>query len=122
MARVAESGSAGNREAAMATEISGSGTRAAPSSSARVVSCQCRVAASLELGLRIRCTIRAKIKEIVFEGNTVFSSGALKHQMKKLKEAGFWNLSWLGGKTTYTEDKWSGGAEDPRGDLKSAAK
>jgi outer membrane protein insertion porin family len=52
----------------------------------------------------------------VFEGNTVFPSGTLKGQMKKLKEAGFWNLSWLGGKTTYTEDKWSGGAEDPRGD------
>ena len=59
---------------------------------------------------------KAKIKEIVFEGNTVFPSGTLKGQMKKLKEAGFWNLSWLGGKTTYTEDKWSGGAEDPRGD------
>jgi outer membrane protein insertion porin family len=59
---------------------------------------------------------KAKIKEIVFEGNTVFSSAALKHQMNKIKEAGFWNLSWLGGKTTYTEDKWSGGSEDPRGD------
>ena len=26
--------------------------------------------------------------------------------MKKIKQAGFWNLSWLGGKTTYTEEKW----------------
>ncbi len=59
---------------------------------------------------------KAKIQEIVFEGNTVFSAGTLKHQMKKLKEAGFWNLSWLGSKTTYTEDKWSGTAEDARGD------
>ena len=36
--------------------------------------------------------------------------------MKKIKQPGFFNLSWLGGKTTYTEDKWLGGEEDPRGD------
>ena len=32
------------------------------------------------------------------------------------QDAGLLNLSWLGGKTTYTEDKWLGGEEDPRGD------
>ena len=36
--------------------------------------------------------------------------------MKKIKEPGLFNLSWLGGKTTYTEEKWLGGQEDPRGD------
>ena len=36
--------------------------------------------------------------------------------MKKVKEPGLFNLSWLGGKTTYTEEKWLGGAEDPRGE------
>ena len=40
----------------------------------------------------------------------------LRGRMKKIKEPGFFNLSWLGGKTTYTEDKWLGGQEDPRGD------
>jgi outer membrane protein insertion porin family len=49
---------------------------------------------------------RAKVKEIVFEGNTIFSDGRLRRQMKKIKQKGFWNLSWLTGKTTYTEDKW----------------
>ena len=60
---------------------------------------------------------KAKIKEVVFDGNTVFSDGKLRGRMKKLKESGFWNLSWLGGKTTYTDEKWLGDAEDPRGDL-----
>jgi outer membrane protein insertion porin family len=59
---------------------------------------------------------KAKIKEIVFEGNEVFSDGKLRGQMKKMKPAGFWNLSWLGGKTTYTEDKWFGAGDDPQGD------
>ena len=40
----------------------------------------------------------------------------LAGKMKKIKAPGFTNLSWLGGKTTYTEEKWLGGEEDPRGD------
>jgi outer membrane protein insertion porin family len=60
---------------------------------------------------------KAKVKEIVFEGNTVFSDDKLRGQMKNIKEPGLFNLSWLGGKTTYTEQKWLGGDEkDPRGD------
>ena len=59
---------------------------------------------------------RTKVKEIVFDGNTIFSDGKLRGQMKKIREAGFWNLSWLGGKSTYTDHKWLGGEEDPRGD------
>jgi outer membrane protein insertion porin family len=59
---------------------------------------------------------KAKIDEIVFEGNEVYSDATLRGKMKKIKEPGLFNLSWLGGKTTYTEDKWLGGEEDPRGD------
>jgi outer membrane protein insertion porin family len=59
---------------------------------------------------------KAKIQEIEFEGNEVFSDGQLRGALKKIKPAGLWNLSWLGGKTTYTEEKWLGGAEDPQGD------
>ena len=59
---------------------------------------------------------RVRVKEIVFDGNHVFSDRELRGQMKKVKEAGLWNLSWLGGKTTYTEEKWLGGEGDPRGD------
>ncbi|MBK5257316.1 MAG: outer membrane protein assembly factor BamA [Vicinamibacteria bacterium] len=50
---------------------------------------------------------RTKIKSIEFENNTVFSDGRLRGEMKKLKQAGFWNLSWLSGKSTYNEEKWS---------------
>src|SRR5262249_25501808 len=39
----------------------------------------------------------------------------LAGQMKKIKASGFWNLSWLGGKTKYTESKWRGGCPGPRG-------
>ncbi|HSD28193.1 MAG TPA: outer membrane protein assembly factor BamA, partial [Vicinamibacteria bacterium] len=59
---------------------------------------------------------RAKVKTIAFEGNEAFSDGKLRAQLAKVKEAGFWNLSWLGGKTTYTGDKWTGTEDDPRGD------
>ncbi|RPH38442.1 MAG: outer membrane protein assembly factor BamA, partial [Planctomycetota bacterium] len=59
---------------------------------------------------------KAKVHEIAFDGNTVFSDDKLRGRMKKVKQPGFFNLSWLGGKTTYTEDKWLGGEEDPRGD------
>ena len=51
---------------------------------------------------------KAKIKEIEFVGNQAFSDDELRGQLKKVKPPGFLNLSWLGGKTTYTEDKWSG--------------
>ena len=56
------------------------------------------------------------MNEIVFDGNQVYSDDKLRGRMKKVKEPGFFNLTWLGGKTTYTEDKWLGGQEDPRGD------
>jgi outer membrane protein insertion porin family len=60
---------------------------------------------------------KAKIKKITFDGNTVFSDGKLRGKLKNLKEPGLFNLSWLGGKTTYTEQKWLGGDErDPTGD------
>jgi outer membrane protein insertion porin family len=59
---------------------------------------------------------KAKVKEIAFDGNSVFTDAKLRAQMKKIKESGFFNLSWLGGKTTYTADKWTGAEDDPRGD------
>ena len=58
---------------------------------------------------------RAKIHEIVFEGNQVYSDGRLRGELKQLKTPGFFNLSWLGGKTTFTQDKWLGGAKTRAG-------
>jgi outer membrane protein insertion porin family len=59
---------------------------------------------------------KARVKHVTFDGNTVFPDHKLRGQMKKIEESGFWNLSWLGGKTTYTQDKWRGSEQDPRGD------
>jgi outer membrane protein insertion porin family len=56
---------------------------------------------------------KARIKEIDFVGNTQFSDATLAKQLKKIKASGFFNLSWMGGKSTYTEDKWNGTREDP---------
>jgi hypothetical protein len=39
---------------------------------------------------------KAKVNEIAFDGNSVFSDGKLRGRMKKIKEPGFFNLSWLG--------------------------
>jgi outer membrane protein insertion porin family len=60
---------------------------------------------------------KAKVKQIVFDGNAAFPDGTLAGRMKKIKAAGFWNLSWLGGKTKYSESKWRGEPPDP-GDQK----
>jgi outer membrane protein insertion porin family len=56
---------------------------------------------------------KAQIKEIDFVGNEKFSDGDLQGQLKKVKPKGFWNLSWMGGKSTWTEEKWTGDREDP---------
>jgi outer membrane protein insertion porin family len=72
--------------------------------------------AGLQVSFVIDDGPKAKIKEIGFSGNEVFADGKLRGQMKKIKQPGFFNLSWLGGKTTYTEEKWLGGEADPRGD------
>ncbi|MFI5169869.1 MAG: outer membrane protein assembly factor BamA, partial [Vicinamibacterales bacterium] len=73
-------------------------------------------ASGQQLSFVIDAGPKAKVKQIVFEGNEVFTDDKLRGKMKKVKEPGLFNLSWLGGKTTYTEDKWLGGSEDPRGD------
>jgi outer membrane protein insertion porin family len=57
---------------------------------------------------------KARVRQIDFVGNEKFSDKKLRRQMKKIKQRGFWNLTWLLGKTTYTPDKWSG----PEGDQK----
>jgi outer membrane protein insertion porin family len=56
---------------------------------------------------------KAKVKEIEFAGNSVFDDGKLRGAVKSIKPSGFWNLSWLGGKSTYTEAKW---VEPEKGD------
>jgi outer membrane protein insertion porin family len=71
--------------------------------------------AGLQLSFVIEDGPKARIREIAFDGNAVFSDSQLRRRLK-LKPAGFWNLSWLGGKATYTDDKWAGSADDPRGD------
>ena len=43
---------------------------------------------------------KAKVKQIVFDGIVVFSDDTLRGKMKKVKQPGLFNLSWLGGKTT----------------------
>jgi len=72
--------------------------------------------AGMQVSFTIADGAKAKVQKIIFDGNTVFTDAKLRGQMKKIKEAGFFNLSWLGGKTTYTPDKWTGAEDDPRGD------
>jgi outer membrane protein insertion porin family len=57
---------------------------------------------------------KAKIREIAFEGNQIFSDGTLRGRMRRLKQGGLFNLSWIGGKRTYTEEKWSEDRESIR--------
>ena len=50
---------------------------------------------------------KTKVTEVDFVGNRIFSDATLRGHMKKIKQGGFWNLSWLGGKRTYTPEKWA---------------
>ena len=70
--------------------------------------------AGLQLSFVIDEGPKANVSRIEFEGNTVFSDDRLRRQLKGIKQKGFWNLSWLGGKTTYTEEKWSDPQEGDR--------
>ena len=68
-------------------------------------------------GVQVSFTIvdgpKAKVKTIEFDGNHAFTDKQLRASMKKIKPEGFWNLSWIGGKSTYNESKWLGSKEDP---------
>lgn len=57
---------------------------------------------------------KVKVKSIEFTGNQVFSDGALRKRMKKIKVGGF---SGLLGKNKYTEEKWSDGPESDKARL-----
>jgi outer membrane protein insertion porin family len=62
--------------------------------------------AGLQLSFTINDGPKTKVKTIQFAGNDVFSDGTLRGRMKKIKQSGFWNLSWLGGKSKFTDEKW----------------
>jgi outer membrane protein insertion porin family len=67
-------------------------------------------------GMQVSFTIddgpKSLIKSIEFDGNSVYGEGKLRGRMKKLKPRGFWNLSWISGGSTYTDEKWEGGERD----------
>jgi len=56
----------------------------------------------------------SKVKLIEFEGNRVASDRRLRASMKKVKQAGFFNLSWLTGKAKYNDEKWAEDQENVR--------
>ena len=61
--------------------------------------------AGLQLSFVIDDGARVRVGEIHFKGNKVFSEGQLRGSMKKIRQRGFWNLSWIKG-ATYTEERW----------------
>jgi outer membrane protein insertion porin family len=56
----------------------------------------------------------SKVKKIEFEGNQVSSDGKLRGAMSKIKQAGFWNFSWITGKSKWSDEKWSEDQENLR--------
>jgi outer membrane protein insertion porin family len=57
---------------------------------------------------------KSRVRKVEFGGNEVFSDGRLRRAMKKIKEASFFNFTWLTGKSTYTDEKWSDPEEGDR--------
>ncbi len=70
--------------------------------------------AGLQLSFVVDDGPKTKVKKISFEGNSVFSDGKLRGRMKKIKQAGFWNWSWLKGTAKFTDDKWGEDQESLR--------
>jgi outer membrane protein insertion porin family len=71
-------------------------------------------ASGLQVSFVIEDGPKARVEQIDFIGNGVFSDRTLRRRMKQVKQRGFWSFRWLLGKTTYTPEKWSG----PEGDQK----
>jgi outer membrane protein insertion porin family len=63
--------------------------------------------AGVQLSFTIDEGPKARVVDIDFVGNEKFADGKLRRQMKKVKARGFWNMTWLLGKTTYTPEKWT---------------
>lgn len=61
--------------------------------------------AGVQLSFVIDDGPKTRVGEIRFQGNKVYSQGQLRGAMKKIRQRGFWNLSWLKG-STYTEERW----------------
>ncbi len=49
---------------------------------------------------------KIRVKEVDFLGNRAFGDGVLRRGMKKIKQRGFLNLSWLTGHSTFTDERW----------------
>jgi outer membrane protein insertion porin family len=49
--------------------------------------------------------LRARLRQVDFDGNESIGDGRLKRRMKT-KERGFWNFSWLTGRDVYDAGKW----------------
>jgi outer membrane protein insertion porin family len=61
--------------------------------------------AGVQVSFVIADGLRARLRQVGFEGNQAYSDGTLKRRMKT-KERGFWNLSWLKGSDVYTTESW----------------
>jgi outer membrane protein insertion porin family len=57
---------------------------------------------------------KARVKQVDFVGNEVFSDGTLGRRMKNIRLRRFWTLGWLLSKKTYTPEKWSGSEGDQK--------
>lgn len=77
--------------------------------------------AGLQVSFLVEEGARAKVKEVAFEGNEIFSDGDLRAHMKKIKVGaaddvvGIVTAPLRWGKNTYTEEKW---ADPHEGDKK----
>src|SRR5882672_9274964 len=71
-------------------------------------------ASGLQVSFVIDDGPKAKVKRVDFVGNQVFSDATLGRHMKNVRLRGFWRLGWLLGKTTYTQEKWSGAEGDQK--------
>ena len=61
--------------------------------------------AGLQLSFVMDDGPKIRVGQVRFLGNRLFSDGTLRGAMKKIRQRGFWNFSWLRG-ATFTEERW----------------
>jgi outer membrane protein insertion porin family len=57
---------------------------------------------------------KARVKSVSFTGHRAFSQAKLRGRMKNLRQPGFFRLTWLKGRSTWSEEKWSDAHEGDR--------
>ncbi len=71
------------------------------------------VESGLRLGFHIDQGPKTEVSEVAFQGARQIEERELRSALRGLKPKGFWEASWITGRTVYSAEKWAGAEADP---------